>query len=70
MTNDETGPVSTRTISPDNSGQVGLRPMMTLISATLQATSISCDCKTCQLVRGRAEDLIPLLARFSDGVPG
>ena len=46
--------------------QTGLRPIMTLLAATLQAASQPCSCETCALVRSRAKDLVPLVARMSD----
>ena len=44
--------------------QAGMRPIMTLIAATLQASGLECQCDTCLLLRSHAKDLVPLMARF------
>lgn len=45
----------------------GLRPIFTLIAATLQASGLDCQCDTCLLLRSHAKDLVPLIDRFGGG---
>lgn len=50
---------------PTDQLQTGLRSLMVLIAATLQASGLECQCDTCLLLRSHAKDLVPLIARIS-----
>ena len=67
MATPETSEVAAEVSSAETQAQNGLRPIMTLLAATLHATSALCACEACALLRLRAKDLVPLVARMSDG---
>ena len=43
----------------------GLKPIMTLIAATLQSAHDQCACGACRLLQLHAEDLVPLILRMA-----
>lgn len=61
---EQVNPDAAPTVDP---AEAGLRPIMTLLAATLQATSLHCQCKPCLLLQAKAGDLVPLITRMAGG---
>ncbi len=69
MINSATPTAEVTTTPPANEMLAKLRPLLTLVAATLAAAGQQCPCKACRLLQDNATDLIPLIMAFAGAEP-